>query len=491
MGVKGRLALSTAVSVTLMVLALAAVSDIVFRSQLEGALIDAALIETIETFDALEAIQFDDDGFDGGEFDGGGFDDSGDLIGGVVIEEPLAESLLQPSIMAKLAARTDGGDAVVAVAIGWDSTILIPLDDEPVEGVITAGDGPAVPEWLLYELAFALPSEGLVALDDGRFVVEDLDGRDLLLWIDNSDTDAMLNRVQRLLMVAAPVLAALGALVAWWLGTRALRPIQRMTAEVDRIGAEDLSRRVPVPGSADEVGELARTMNHMLARVESSHDSQRRFVADASHELRSPVSILKHESELALAYPERFTVPELAALTNSESGRLGAMVDDLLVLAAEGVAGYTARNGDGAEYITDLDEVVLTEAARPRRVLIDTSAVSAGRVRGRRDQVQRAVTHLLDNAARHASTTVVVSVNSTEHGVEMVVADDGSGVDPGDRDRIFERFVRLDEARARDDGGAGLGLAVVKAIVEAGGARVNVADSPLGGAAFTVHWPPM
>jgi signal transduction histidine kinase len=162
---------------------------------------------------------------------------------------------------------------------------------------------------------------------------------------------------------------------------------------------------------------------------------------------------------------------------------MSALVDDLLSLARHDEA--LAPPGGPV----DLDDIVLTEARRPRRVTVDIGGVSAGQVRGRVDELTRVVAHLLDNAARHAASKVAVSLESLGDHVVLSVDDDGPGVPSEHRDRVFERFVRLDEARERDRGGAGLGLAVVASVVSAGGGDVTVTDSELGGARFTIVFP--
>jgi signal transduction histidine kinase len=176
---------------------------------------------------------------------------------------------------------------------------------------------------------------------------------------------------------------------------------------------------------------------------------------------------------------------------------MGTLVDDLLSLARHDEE--LAPPG----VVLDLDDIVLTDANRPRPVPVDVSAVSAGRVRGRPDELARVVTHLLDNAARHAEQQVVVSLDtltadakaqdedrSDNDGiVRLTVDDDGPGIPTDQRQRVFERFVRLDEARQRDSGGAGLGLAVVAGVVAAAGGRVSADDSDLGGARFVVELP--
>jgi len=271
--------------------------------------------------------------------------------------------------------------------------------------------------------------------------------------------------------------------VTWFLAGRALRPVRAITAQAATITGGTLSERVPVPASGDEIATLAHTVNGMLDRLERDDVRRRQFVSDASHELRTPVAVLKSEAEVALRSPELTDVETLASGVVEESTRMAAIIDDLLSLARrdEGVAAPTTE--------IDLDDIVLAEAGRLRRVPVDVSAVSAGRVLGRLDEFARVVAHLLDNAARHAETTVAVGLVTAAGQVRLVVVDDGPGVPPADREIIFERFVRLDEARSRDAGGAGLGLAVVAGVVERSNGSVGVETSPSGGARFVVTLP--
>lgn len=281
-----------------------------------------------------------------------------------------------------------------------------------------------------------------------------------------------------------PVLMILAAAVTWLLTGRALSPVRRMTGQVAVISSGTLHERVPVPRTRDEIEQLGLTMNAMLDRLEADDQRLRQFVSDASHELRSPVAVLRSESEVALREGSEADVVRLAEGVKEESLRLERIVADLLVLAR----GDEARTA-AVSSVLDLDDVVLDEAARRRSVTIDTSDVSAGRIVGSAEQARRVVAHLLDNAARHASGRVAVRLRTTSSTVSLQVDDDGPGVPLADRQRVFERFTRLDEARARDGGGAGLGLAVVATTVAAMGGSVRVLDSPLGGARFAVEWP--
>ncbi|NNE12222.1 MAG: HAMP domain-containing protein, partial [Ilumatobacter sp.] len=285
------------------------------------------------------------------------------------------------------------------------------------------------------------------------------------------------------LWLGVPIAMLLTGVLAWLLAGRALRPVRAISERTEQIGAGTLHERVPVPKSGDEVAGLARVMNDMLDRIQREDRRRRQFVADASHELRSPISSIQTQAEVAAN--EGGPASELAGGVLAESERLGALVDDLLSLARHD----EALAPPGGE--VDLDDIVLAEADRPRRVPIDTSRVSGGQVRGRSDELARVVTHLLDNAARHAESQVLVKLATDADGVTLEVHDDGPGIASEQRERIFERFVRLDEARERDGGGAGLGLAVVATVVRAAGGSVTVDESDeLGGARFRFTLPP-
>ena len=364
--------------------------------------------------------------------------------------------------------------------------------------------------------AQAEPSAGAFR-DVSRFVIDTrrVGGAEILVAADTSDVARSVEQVEVILWAAAPIMAAAAALVTWLLTGRALRPVDRMTERVRAINAGTLHERVPSPGTGDEIDRLAGTMNSMLERIESHDVRLRRFVTDAAHELRTPVAVLRAEAEVALRRGADPSVSDpsgpdlsvsdpsgldLASGVLAESLRLQRIVDDLLVLArhdetspgeaSPGESGSgAAAPRPGAEEI-DLDDVVLAEVERARAVPVDVAAVSAGRVSGPADSAARVVAHLLDNAARHARSRVAVALRTEPSGeVVLTVDDDGDGIAPEDRRRVFERFTRLGEARTRDNGGAGLGLAVVASLVREMGGTVTVGDSPLGGARFELRFP--
>lgn len=276
-----------------------------------------------------------------------------------------------------------------------------------------------------------------------------------------------------LLAVFIPLTILLVGITTWRLVGRTLGTVEAIRAQVTEITARALDRRVPVPQTGDEITRLARTMNDMLDRLETSVRQQRAFIADASHELRSPMTTIRTRLEVSLAHPATADWPLLARRWLTEQSRLERLVDDLLVLArADEAMPITAPS------IVDLDELVLREARDHHArgaVRVDVTQVGGGRVRGDAEQLRRVVANLLDNACRHAATTVRCAVSQTDSVVELAVSDDGPGVPTADRERIFERFVRLDEARDRRSGGTGLGLAIVRDLVTTHGGTVTLA----------------
>jgi signal transduction histidine kinase len=288
------------------------------------------------------------------------------------------------------------------------------------------------------------------------------------------------------LLVGLPLLLLLVGGTTWVVVTRALAPVERIRREVEEITGDRLDRRVPEPRSRDEIHRLARTMNQMLGRLEDSRIRQQQFVADASHELRSPLAGIRQAAEVAHAHPGALGEGELADAVLAESARMQRLVEQLLLLTRADDGLITRVRTD-----VDLDDLALAEARRTKRagLVVDTAGISGGRVRGDPMSLAQAVRNLVDNAARHAESRVAVAVRSSGGHVELSVADDGAGILADQRERVFERFVRLDEARARDAGGSGLGLAIVKEIVTAHGGTVEVTAADLGGARFVVRLP--
>ncbi|MGW1181382.1 sensor histidine kinase [Streptomyces drozdowiczii] len=284
--------------------------------------------------------------------------------------------------------------------------------------------------------------------------------------------------VRAAMLAGLPVVLLVVAGTTWLVTRRALRPVEGIRREMAAITAsEDLGRRVPEPGSRDEVARLARTTNETLAALEESVGRQRRFVADASHELRSPIASLRTQLEVAAAHPDLLDLPGAVA----DTVRLQSLAADLLLLAR-----LDAGERPGATRL-DLGALVREEVSQRvgDRVPVSVSVRDDGlEVAGSRGQLARVLGNLLDNAQRHAVRSVSVTVDADAGGVLVAVTDDGAGVPEAERDRIFERFVRLDEARARDDGGAGLGLAIARDVAARHGGTLTVS-----GARFELRLP--
>lgn len=279
------------------------------------------------------------------------------------------------------------------------------------------------------------------------------------------------------MLIGFPLLLAVVAGATWLVTRRALSPVEGIRREMAAITAsEDLARRVPVPATHDEVARLALTTNETLAALESSVERQRRFVADASHELRSPIASLRTQLEVGAAHPELLDLD--GAVTDTV--RLQTLAADLLLLARLDAG---ERPGDAR---FDLGALAREHAEGRAGVTVTADEVP---VAGSRAQVGRVLTNLLDNARRHARSAVTVGVRAEGEWAVVAVADDGDGVPEADREHIFERFVRLDEARSRDDGGAGLGLAIARDVAVRHGGTLTVGRAPAGGALFELRLP--
>lgn len=288
------------------------------------------------------------------------------------------------------------------------------------------------------------------------------------------------------LAVGIPVVLLVVAVTTWLVVTRALAPVEEIRREVSRISDAQLDRRVPEPAGNDEVSRLAATMNQMLERLDRARQRQQQFVADASHELRSPLASIRQYAEVARMHPDAVPRDELVEAVFEESTRMQELVGQLLLLAR-----LDDRSSARQSVDVDLDDLVLASAssARSRGFRVDTSEAKPTRVVGDPVALRQVVDNLVDNACRFANQQVVVAVSDAADLVTLIVDDDGPGIAPEDRERIFERFVRLDSARARTAGGTGLGLAIVKEIVAHHDGMVRAESSPLGGARLVVTLP--
>ncbi|MHB1592875.1 MAG: HAMP domain-containing sensor histidine kinase [Streptosporangiaceae bacterium] len=371
-------------------------------------------------------------------------------------------------------------DATFAQVVGFGGRVVAAsanIAGEPAVGPLRRGTRPV-----------AYTVQGPAVGQDGRYGLVALPahhrGRPVTVYTGYSltTTDLAVGDVAVGLLAGLPLLLLLVAMTSWWIVGRAVRPIDRIRSEVATITTEDLHRRVPVPPSGDELARLARTMNGMLDRLEVAVDRQREFVADASHELRSPLTTLRTQLEVGLAAGTRTDWPTTVQGALMEEERL---VADLLLLAridAPPTLRPAPAGRGGATKPCDLAAVVRADAASRQGTppvvlradgppaLVDVDEHLARRV----------VANLVDNARRHAETAVSVEVTiDARRMVVLVVADDGPGVPAEQRERVFERFTRLDDARS-DAGGAGLGLAIVRAVVGLHGGTVGFTDAPRG-----------
>ncbi|MEU5274486.1 sensor histidine kinase [Streptomyces hygroscopicus] len=299
--------------------------------------------------------------------------------------------------------------------------------------------------------------------------------------VDNA-TDLLLGKVAP----AATGLVLFVAALTWLLVGRALRPVSAIRQEFTEITERDLHRRVPVPAARDEIFRLAQTMNSTLDRLQQAMNRQRQFIADASHELRSPIAALRAQLELTLARPSRTDWPAAVHKALGDTDRLQAVASDLLLLARLDAQETHRRTA------VDLSALAAEESHRhPGTITVsgDSGDGEAPVVSGSRVQLLRLLTNLADNARRHARTKVSITVGVSDGTVEVAVDDDGPGIPEADRERVFERFTRLDDARARQDGGTGLGLAIARDIARTHGGTLNVDTSPWGGARLLLRLP--
>ncbi|GAA1873259.1 HAMP domain-containing sensor histidine kinase [Myceligenerans crystallogenes] len=293
-----------------------------------------------------------------------------------------------------------------------------------------------------------------------------------------SQEEETVTNLTRLLLVGGPAVLVVVALVTWLVTGRALRPVEAIRAELAAITAgSDLHRRVPEPGTGDEIARLAQTTNNTLDHLQRSVDRQRRFVADASHELRSPIASLRTQLEVAVAHPQLLDLPEVL----HDAERLQELAADLLLLARLD-AGERPASGR-------VDLTLLAHEHAARRPIVDVVVHRPAETNGSASQLGQVLRNLLDNAERHAAGRVTLTVGQEGTTAVVAVGDDGPGVPPAERTRIFERFVRLDDARSRDDGGAGLGLAIARDVARRHGGDVVVSDAPEGGARFELRLP--
>jgi signal transduction histidine kinase len=311
-----------------------------------------------------------------------------------------------------------------------------------------------------------------------------LRGRRLVLIVGATRQDRVetLASLRDELLIAGPIALALASLAGYALAGVSLRPVEWMRSRAARISADTPGERLPVPRTGDEVERLGETLNEMLARLELALERERDFVADAGHELRTPLALLRTELELALRHAD--TTEELREAVRSSSeevDRLGLLAEDLLLMARSDRGKLplqleTFAVADVISTVANRFEWRAHETGRP----LETAAPPGLRLDGDRLRIEQAVGNLVDNALRHGSGAVRVSAAATDGFVEMHVVDEGPGFPPSFVEHAFERFTRADHARAR--GGSGLGLSIVRVIAEAHGGTAHATNTEHGGA---------
>lgn len=291
-----------------------------------------------------------------------------------------------------------------------------------------------------------------------------------------SEVQASLTTAGHVLLVGTPLLLMLLAGAGWVIIGRTLRPIAALRRGAEEITDTARSRRLPVPEAHDEVHSLAVTLNDMLARLEKADARQRALVSDAAHELRSPLASIRLQLEVALGHPHGQDWQETAEGVLEDTMRLARLAEDLLALAR-----LDERGGAlGRREPVELDELVSQTVERYGETV--TMEIGDGPIviAGDALDLGRVLVNLVDNALRHTHAPVAVALRVEGADAVLSVTDDGPGIPEPDRERVFDRFTRLDSARSRDEGGAGLGLAIVRETVNAHGGAVHLEDASPG-----------
>ncbi len=370
------------------------------------------------------------------------------------------------------------GDEVVAVIVSPSGQILAYFGTPSPEDLVSLPVGISQLDVALYEHGQA-HHERITAA-----VVINSDGSKIIVGNEGEQAAQTIQDVRTILLSTGPLVAAIGAVVAWTVTGRALAPVHQLRHDLDGvIGLSDRSR-VAEPNTGDEVQALARTTNDLLDRLEQQSVARRRFVADASHELKSPIANAKTLLETTSARGAQLESVHQNVV--GELDRLQDLVDDLLFLAR------TDETSPTQPTTFDLDDVLFDEAERAAirtHHRIDGAGIQPAQVTADRSEVARAVRNLVENAARHAHQCVTIAVEPGAEEWVVVIADDGPGIPPDDRDRIFERFARLDHNRSRSDGGTGLGLSIVSSIAARNNGNITIADSQGSGARFELRLP--
>jgi heavy metal sensor kinase len=320
-------------------------------------------------------------------------------------------------------------------------------------------------------------------------------GRSVVLRVARSEERLreQLSEVLKVLVLGLPLVIALAGLGGYLLARRALAPIDHLAVEARRVTAERLHERVSVPNQHDEIGRLAAVINDAFSRLESSFDKLRRFTADASHELRTPLAVLRGIGEAGLV--ETRTPAEYKEAIGSmleEIDRLTTLVDTLLRLS-HGDAGSVQLSREPLDLGQLTREVVssLAVLAEERRQRISIESAEGVSIRADRLVLREAITNVIDNAIKYSPMEASIAVSILDDGdcAVVEVADQGAGIAAEHRERIFDRFFRVDSSRSRDAGGTGLGLAIAKWAVEINGGSIRVDAGATSGSAFRISLP--
>ncbi|WP_433204127.1 HAMP domain-containing sensor histidine kinase [Nocardia sp. CA-107356] len=385
-----------------------------------------------------------------------------------------------PADLDRSALATDNRVSIVQI-IDQTGRVVQSSTDSPDRPIIVDRPAPG-------SIAHDLPTT--TRADEGRVSAATVDGRGgrytIVVATNQEEVERTIKLVAALVAFATPFIVALAALATYALVGRSLRSVERIRTRVAAITSADLTDRVPVPPQRDEIAALAETMNDMLARIEAGHNAQRRFISDASHELRSPLTTITAALELGRAQPAILDAAMLDDTLLPEAQRMRQLIDDLLLLARADENALTRRHTD-----IDLDDILTAEVARTRTTtaLAIDLAVEPARITGDPAQISRAVRNLLDNATRYAASTITVRLRRDDRNAHIEIADDGPGIAASDRARIFDRFYRPQQDRGRGTGGSGLGLAIVAEIIAAHHGTVRIDHNTPTGAIAIIELP--
>jgi signal transduction histidine kinase len=414
---------------------------------------------------------------------------AGLLVGGIVLVGVLGQTVHRTADSE--ARKTAEAMAELADAGALPDPLPVAGDDVRVQVVDASGRVLAasinadrlVP--ILYDRERPAPGqEGSEFIDGGRLgidgpvrVVALPAGDDTVLVAKSlADLTRSIELLRNVLLIAFPLIVLGLALVAWRVVGATLRPVEALRSGAEAITDGARPGTLPVPASRDEINRLAVTLNRMLARLDGARRRQRAFVADAAHELRSPLANMRTQLEVAQRIGDPAEWPAVADDLLADVQRMSRLVDDLLLLAKADDPGATAPRPTGPVELAGL-----LKGVGGRYPTVSVSAVDGPLwTVGDEGELERVVANLLDNAVRHARSSVRLSAAVDRGDCVVVVADDGPGVPEADRERVFDRFTRLDDARARDAGGAGLGLSIVRELVRRHGGTVSLGDADPG-----------